>query len=623
MEYLRVEKLTKSYGIKTLFENISFVINKKEKFALIAKNGTGKTSLLNIITGKDISDSGKVSLNNSISVAYLEQEPVFFGDNTVIEQVFNSSGKIVNSVKDYERAMQSQDEKEIREAVETMDRLEAWEFEREIKTILTKLKITDFEKKVNILSGGQKKRLALANALLNKPDFLMLDEPTNHLDFEMIEWLEDYLSKSDITVLTITHDRYFLDKICNRIIEIDGNELHLYKGNYAHYLVKRQERINISKVNIEKARNLLRIEAQWMSKQPKARATKAKHRIDNYYKIKEKAGKKPEEHNFNIEIEGKRLGKKIIDIDNINKAYDENILIDDFSYKFVKEEKIAIVGNNGVGKSTFLNLIAGKIKSDSGTVDIGETVSIGYFEQSSMNLSEDKHLIEVIRDQAEVIKLGKNREMSAAQFAEYFLFPRNMHYNFVSQLRGGEKRRLHLMTVLMKNPNFLILDEPTNDLDIMSLNVLEDYIRHFKGTVLLVSHDRYFIDKTADTLFVFKGKGEIKVFPGNYSAYIQYIARNEKNITEINQKKLNQKPEKRKKETGKQILKLAYKEKTEFKTLDEELERFNKEKSELELYMQSGNYTSEELAEKSKRLAELIEIIDEKEMRWLELSEKV
>ncbi|MCD4791673.1 MAG: ABC-F family ATP-binding cassette domain-containing protein [Bacteroidales bacterium] len=623
MEYLRVDNLTKAYGNKILFENISFVINKKEKFALIAKNGTGKTSLLNIITGKDISDSGKVSLNNSISVAYLEQEPVFFGDNTVIEQVFNSSGNIVNAVKDYERAMQSQNEKEIRKAVETMDRLEAWEFEREIKTILTKLKITDFEKKVKILSGGQKKRLALANALLNKPDFLMLDEPTNHLDFEMIEWLEDYLSKSDITVLTVTHDRYFLDKICNRIIEIDDNELHLYKGNYAHYLVKRQERINISKVNIEKARNLLRIEAQWMSKQPKARATKAKHRINNYYKIKEKAGKKTEEHNFNIEIEGKRLGKKIIDIDNINKAYDENILIDDFSYKFVKEEKIAIVGNNGVGKSTFLNLIAGKIKSDSGTVDIGETVSIGYFEQSSMNLPEDKHMIEVIRDQAELIKLGKNREMSAAQFAEYFLFPRNMHYNFVSQLSGGEKRRLYLMTVLMKNPNFLILDEPTNDLDIMTLNVLEDYIRHFKGTVLLVSHDRYFIDKTADTLFVFKGLGEIKVFPGNYSAYIQYVAKNEKNITETNQKKIKQKPEKRKEETGKQIHKLSYKEKTEFKTLDEELERFNKEKSELELYMQSGNYTSEELAEKSKRLAELIEIIDEKEMRWLELSEKV
>ena len=623
MEYLRVENLTKSYGIKILFENISFVINKKEKFALIAKNGTGKTSLLNIITGKDISDSGKVSLNNSISVAYLEQEPVFFGDNTVIEQVFNSSGKIVNVVKEYERAMQSQNEKEIREAVETMDRLEAWEFEREIKTILTKLKITDFEKKVNILSGGQKKRLALANALLNKPDFLLLDEPPNHLDFEMIEWLEDYLSKSDITVLTITHDRYFLDKICNRIIEIDDNELHLYKGNYAYYLVKRQERINISKVNIEKARNLLRIEAQWMSKQPKARATKAKHRIDNYYKIKEKADKKTEEYNLNIEIEGKRLGKKIIDIDNINKAYDENKLINDFSYKFVKEDKIAIVGNNGVGKSTFLNLIAGKIKSDSGTVDIGETVSIGYFEQSLMNLSDDKHLIEVIRDQAEVIKLGKNREMSAAQFAEYFLFPRNMHYNFVSQLSGGEKRRLYLMTILMKNPNFLILDEPTNDLDIMTLNVLEDYIRHFKGTVLFVSHDRYFIDKTADTLFVFKGKGEIKVYPGNYSAYIQYVAKNEKNITETNQKKLKQKPEKRKEETGKQIYKLSYKEKTEFKTLDAELESFNKEKSELELYMQSGNYISEELGEKSKRLAELIEIIDEKEMRWLELSEKV
>ena len=623
MEYLRVENLTKAYGNKILFENISFIVNEKEKFALIAKNGTGKTSLLNIITGKDIPDSGKVILNKSISVTYLEQEPVFFGNNSVIEQVFNSSDKIAKAVKNYEQAMQSQNEPEIREAIETMDRLEAWEFEREIKTILTKLKITDFEKKVNILSGGQIKRLALANALLNKPDFLILDEPTNHLDFEMIEWLEDYISKSDITVLTVSHDRYFLDKICNVIIEIDNNELFRYNGNYAHYLVKRQERIDISKANIEKAKNLLKIEAQWMSRQPQARATKAKHRIDNYYKIKEKAGKKQEEYNFNIEIEGKRLGKKIIDIENINKAYDENKLINDFSYKFVKEEKIALVGNNGVGKSTFLNLIAGKIKSDSGSIDIGETVSIGYFEQSSMNLPESKHMIEVIRDQAELIKLGKNREMSAAQFAEYFLFPRNMHYNFVSQLSGGEKRRLYLMTVLMKNPNFLILDEPTNDLDIMTLNVLEDYIRHFKGTVLLVSHDRYFIDKIADTLFVFKGKGEIKVFPGNYSAYIQYVAKNEKNIAGTNQKKSKQKIEKKVKETVKQRQKLTYKEKMEFEVLDKDLESLNEERSELEQYMQSGNYTSEELSEKSKRLAELTDILDEKEMRWLELSEKV
>lgn len=623
MEYLRVENLTKAYGNKILFENISFIVNEKEKFALIAKNGTGKTSLLNIITGKDIPDSGKVILNKSISVTYLEQEPVFFGNNSVIEQVFNSSDKIAKAVKNYEQAMQSQNESEIREAIETMDRLEAWEFEREIKTILTKLKITDFEKKVNILSGGQKKRLALANALLNKPDFLILDEPTNHLDFEMIEWLEDYISKSDITVLTVSHDRYFLDKICNVIIEIDNNELFRYNGNYAHYLVKRQERIDISKANIEKAKNLFKIEAQWMSRQPQARATKAKHRIDNYYKIKEKAGKKQEEYNFNIEIEGKRLGKKIIDIENINKAYDENKLINDFSYKFVKEEKIALVGNNGVGKSTFLNLIAGKIKSDSGSIDIGETVSIGYFEQSSMNLPESKHMIEVIRDQAELIKLGKNREMSAAQFAEYFLFPRNMHYNFVSQLSGGEKRRLYLMTVLMKNPNFLILDEPTNDLDIMTLNVLEDYIRHFKGTVLLVSHDRYFIDKIADTLFVFKGKGEIKVFPGNYSAYIQYVAKNEKNIAGTNQKKSKQKIEKKVKETVKQRQKLTYKEKMEFEVLDKDLESLNEERSELEQYMQSGNYTSEELSEKSKRLAELTDILDEKEMRWLELSEKV
>lgn len=513
MTFLQVDDLSKSYGNKDLFENISFVINRKDKFALIAKNGTGKTSLLNIIMGKDIADGGKVYLNENITTAFLEQEPIIDSQDSVLDYVLNASDKMSATVKEYEQAMLAQNEKEIEAAVDKMDRFQAWEFEVEVKTVLSQLKITDLNKSVNTLSGGQKKRLALANVLLNKPDFLLLDEPTNHLDFEMIEWLEEYLLKSELTVLLVTHDRYFLEKVCNIILEIDQNKVFQYKGKYSHYLIKREQRIENFKAEIEKAKNLLKTEAQWMNRQPQARATKAKHRIDNFYKIKEKADQKINDQSFEIEIDGKRLGKKIIDIYDISKSFGNQILFKDFSYKFMKGEKIALYGNNGVGKSTFLNIINGNIPPDSGHIEVGETVSIGYFEQSLANIPEDKKLIEVIRDIAEVITLGKNREMSAAGFAEYFLFPRKMHYNYVSQLSGGEKRRLYLLTVLMKNPNFLILDEPTNDLDIMTLNVLEDYINNFQGTVLLVSHDRYFIDKTADSLLFLKATERSKCIP--------------------------------------------------------------------------------------------------------------
>ncbi|NPA44688.1 MAG: ABC-F family ATP-binding cassette domain-containing protein [Chlorobi bacterium] len=619
MTYLQVENLSKSYGNKSLFEDISFVINKGDKCALIAKNGAGKTTLLNIIMENDIADEGKVSLNKEISIAYLSQEPVFDGENTVMEQVFNSSDKVAKAVKEYEEAMLSADEKEIQKAVETMDRLDAWDFEREIKQILTKLKITDFDKKVSVLSGGQRKRLALANTLLNKPDFIILDEPTNHLDFEMITWLEEYLAKSDITVFLVTHDRYFLDKVCNVILEIDDNQVFKYKGDYAYYLRKRAERIENMSANIEKAKNLLRTEAKWMSRQPQARATKAKYRIDNFYKIKEKASKKIDNQSVSIDVEGKRLGKKIIDVYNISKSYGNLKLIDDFSYKFVKGERIGIFGNNGVGKSTFLNVITNKLAPDSGYLEMGQTVSIGYFEQSAMNLQDDKRLIDVIKDIAEVISLGKNREMTAGQFAEYFLFPRDMQYNYVSTLSGGEKRRLYLMTVLMKNPNFLILDEPTNDLDIMTLNVLEEYLLGFGGTVIIVSHDRYFIDKVAETLFVFEGNGKIKHFPGNYSAYSQFISEKEKEQKK-EVKKSQVKEAKVKKENPQ---KLSYKEKVEFEGLEKELEDLANEKKIIEDYLNAGNFEDGLLEKKSKRLSELEDLLDEKEMRWLELSEKV
>ena len=622
MTYLQVDNLSKSYGNKSLFENISFVINEKDKCALIAKNGAGKTTLLNIIMGNDIADDGKYSLNKNISTTYLVQEPIFEGDNTVMDQVFESSDKIAGIIKDYEQAMLSEDETLIQKAVETMDRMEAWDFEREIKLILTKLKITDFDKKVSILSGGQRKRLALANVLLNKPDFIILDEPTNHLDFEMIEWLEEYLSKSETTVFLVTHDRYFLDKVCDVILEIEDDQVFRYKGNYLHYLKKRAERVEITTANIEKAKNLLRKESKWMSRQPQARATKAKSRIDNFYKIEEKANKKIDNQSVSIDVEGKRLGTKLIDIYNISKSYDDLNLVEDFSYKFTKGEKIGVFGNNGVGKSTFLDIITNKIQPDTGYLETGQTVSLGYFEQSSVSsLHEDKHLIEVIKDIAEVITLGKNHEISAGQFAEYFLFPRDMHYNYVSQLSGGEKRRLYLMTILMKNPNFLILDEPTNDLDIMTLNVLEDYLLGFKGTVIVVSHDRYFIDKVVDTLFVFEGNGIIKNFPGNYSAYNQFLIEKEKESKK--EKAILSKPKSSSKSSGKpKKKKLSYKETKEFEQLEIELEVLAGEKNEIETFLNKGKFKNDELSEKTKRLSQLMEMIDEKEMLWLELSEK-
>ncbi len=617
-EILKVENLSKAYGNKVLFEDVSFVINEKDKVALIAKNGTGKTSLLNILTGKDIADTGKFSLRNNISVGFLEQEPKFENSGSVIEQVLNSSDKVAIAVKEYEKAVLSEDVILIQKVADEMDRLEAWDFEREIKTVLTKLKLNDFKKPVQILSGGQKKRLALAVAILNKPDLLILDEPTNHLDFEMIEWLEDYISKSSLTLLLVTHDRYFLDRVCNVILEIDDKKIFKYQGNYDFFLRKRKERIENMQAEISKVKNRLKTETKWMNRQPQARATKAKSRIDNFYKLQEKAGKRVDDKTFDIEIEGKRLGKKLIDIYNVSKAFGELKIIDDFSYKFSKAEKIGIFGNNGVGKSTFLNLITGKISADKGRIEQGSTVSIGYFEQSSIDTDkEDIRLIDYIKNIAEIVTLGKNREMSAAQFAEYFLFPRSMHYNYLSQLSGGEKRRLYLLSILMKNPNFLILDEPTNDLDIMTLAVLEDYLLKFTGTVLFVSHDRFFIDAVADMLFVFEGEGKIKKFPGNYSDYHRYIS-------EKNNKKSNDEIKKEKKKIkSSKANKLTYKEKKEFEELEKELEILNKEKEELETYLQGGDYKNEELEKKSKRLPELMNIIDEKEMRWLELSEKI
>lgn len=619
INYLNIENLSKSYGEKPLFEDVSFVINKSEKVALIAKNGSGKTSLINIISGKDIADSGKFTINKDISTSFLEQEPEFDGNNTVIEQVFMSSDKITAAVKEYEKAMISGNSKAIESAVEQMDILNAWDYEANIKQILDKFKITDFNQPVRELSGGQKKRLALANTLINNPDFLILDEPTNHLDFEMIEYLETYLTKSHITLFIVTHDRYFLDKVCDRIIEIDGCEVFSYKGYYAHYLEKRAERIEVMYAGIEKAKNLLRKEAEWMNRMPQARSSKSKYRIENFYKIKDKASVRVDDGKIDIDIETRRLGKKVIDVFNISKSYDENILIKDFSYKFDKLEKIGIIGNNGTGKSTLLNILNNDITPDTGYIETGATVHIGYYKQSGLNIEDNKKVIEVIKEIAEVIEVGKNRTLSAAQFLEYFLFPRDMHYNEVKRLSGGEKRRLYLMTILMSNPNFLILDEPTNDLDIMTLNVLEDYLNDFGGTLVVVSHDRYFTDKIADTLFVFEGEGEISHFPGNYSQYIEEKKAKEKSEA----KKIAENKPVKEKVKQDYSTRLTYKEKTEFENLEKEIEILNNEKKDLEKTLSIGDLTADEFTQKSIRYQEITELVDEKEYRWLELSEKL
>jgi ATP-binding cassette subfamily F protein uup len=613
---LKIDNLSKAYGNKTLFEDISFQLNLNEKFALIAENGAGKTTLLNIIIGNDIPDLGKIELNQKISTSYLEQDPVFNDDLSVLEYVFRSSDKMSEAVKKYESALISGNTKDIQNAGHTMDVMQAWEFEREIKTVLDKLKILDLTKNVKTLSGGQKKRLALAVVLLSKPNFMILDEPTNHLDFEMIEWLEEYMSKSNMTVLTVSHDRFFLDRVCTIFLEIDNGKIYKYTGNYRNFEKKRIERIESETDRINAAKNLLKVEADWMSRMPQARTTKSKYRIENYYKIKEEAEKTVKERKFEIDIEGKRLGKKIIEVYGISKSFDDQRLIADFSYNFDHTDRIAIIGKNGVGKSTLLNILVGKLNADTGRIETGETVSIGYYEQSAVNLPDDKRLIEVISDIADVVSLGKNKEMTATAFANYFMFPYKMQSNFVSQLSGGEKKRLYLLTVLMKNPNVLLLDEPTNDLDIFTLNVLEDYLKQFKGTVMFVSHDRYFINRVAETLFVFNGDGDIKIYPGNYSHYRDFLSRNS-GKAETSKKKIPV-------ESIKQARpdKISFKEKIEYEKLEDEINALYNEKSELDHYMQSGEYILEELTRKSNRLNEINELLNEKEMRWLELSEK-
>ena len=616
MNYFQVENLTKSFGDLVLFEDISFSIHRAQKFALIAKNGAGKTTLLNIITGKDTADSGSVVFKNGISYGYLEQNPVFNEENSVFDEVFTSANQLINLIKDYEKAVEENNQKKIDELLVQMDLLQAWDHEVRVKQILSQLKITNLEQKIKELSGGQKKRVALANLLINKPDFLIIDEPTNHLDIDMIEWLEKFLANQTFTLLMVTHDRYFLDRVCDNIIEIDQKQIYHYKGNYSYFLEKREQRIFNQNADVDKAQNLMRKEIEWMRRMPKARGTKAKSRIEAFYDLEDRASNKREDDKVRLTVNSSRLGKKILEIAYLNKKFGDLQVLSDFTYLFKPHEKIGIVGKNGTGKSTFLNIITGNIKADNGSYEVGETVVFGYYKQDGIQFDENQRVIDIVKDIAEVVDMGGGRKMSVSQFLTHFLFPHERQYGLVSKLSGGEKRRLYLMTILMQNPNFLILDEPTNDLDIFTLNILEEFLINFKGCILTVSHDRYFMDKVCERVFAFEGEGKVKDFPGNYTQYIDYKTTEEKSIVA---KEKTENPKVRIKPKNEN--KITYKEKLEFEALTKEIDELNAEKIQIEDDMNSNKFSSTELVKMSNRFSQILEILDEKEMRWLELSE--
>ena len=618
ISYLQVEQLTKSFGDLLLFEDLSFGIAKDQKTALIARNGVGKTTLLNILAGRDTPDSGQVIYRNDIKVGYLPQEPLMNPEQTTREYVFHSSDKIMEAIRNYEEALKKNDDQLLGESIEQMDRLKAWDYEVRINQILTRLQVGDFTRKIKSLSGGEKKRLALAEVLIHEPDFLILDEPTNHLDLNMIEWLENYLKNQSITLLMVTHDRYFLDRVCNDILEMDDMDLYRYKGNYSRFLEKRAERIHNQEREVEKAKNQLRKEEEWVKRMPKARGTKAKHRVDQYYHLKDVASQKRQEENLQVNFEASRLGKKILLVKHLFKQYDSTPLIRDFSYQFNRFEKVGIIGPNGSGKTTFLNLLAGLDQPDKGEIEAGETLKIGYYRQEGLSFNEDQRVIDIARGVAEAVTMNDGRTLTAKQFLDYFLFDYDKQYVKVAKLSGGEKRRLYLLTVLLKKPNFLILDEPTNDLDIMTLGVLEDYLSHFNGCVLIVSHDRYFMDNIVDHIFTFKEEGTIKDFPGNYTQYREQILQDfqpEKPKGEKKPKKPA--PEKSRRRAA------SYKEKMEYQGLEKEIEQLEDEKASIEKELNAGQLDNQEMVEKSNRLGELMKAIDQKTDRYLELSEIV
>lgn len=617
VSYLQVENLTKSFGDLVLFSDLSFGIAEGQRIGLIAKNGSGKTTLLNILAGKEGYDEGRITFRRDLRVGYLEQSPSYPSELTVLEACFYHGNSTVQLIKEYEHCMETPGNPGMDELLLRMEHEKAWDYERRAKQILSQLKIRDFDQSIKQLSGGQLKRVALANVLITEPDLLIMDEPTNHLDLEMTEWLEEYLNKGSLSLLMVTHDRYFLDRVCSEIIEIDNRQIYSYKGNYSYYLEKRQERMEATNAEIARANNLYRTELEWMRRMPQARGHKARYREEAFYELEKVAKQRTYEANVKLDVKASYIGSKIFEADHLCKRFGDLKILDDFSYIFSRYEKMGIVGNNGTGKSTFIKILMGLEKPDSGVLDIGETVRFGYYSQDGLQFDDQMKVIDVVTDIAEVIELGNGKQLTASQFLQHFLFTPETQHSYVYKLSGGERRRLYLCTVLMRNPNFLVLDEPTNDLDIVTLQVLEEYLCNFKGCVIVVSHDRYFMDKVVDHLLVFRGQGDIRDFPGNYSDYRDW------KLAKASHDKAVSKPKEEKTQRVRinEKRRMTFKERKEFEQLEQDIACLEEEKKLIEDSLCSGELSVDELTEKSKRLPLLEAELDEKTMRWLELSE--
>ena len=623
MHFVSAEKIGKSYGIKPLFRHLTFHINQGEKIALIARNGSGKSTLLRILAGKEVVDDGKVWIHKDVKVVLFEQDPIFDESSNVLDNIFSHNHPVINAIKKYEAAEDSGDAELITKAIVEMDEKNAWDFDSKVKQILGKLNIHHLDQPVKFLSGGQRKRIALAKTLIdvgfeNQYCLLIMDEPTNHLDVEMVEWLENYLDKESTTLLLVTHDRYFLDAVCNEIWELDNETIYTYSGNYENYIEKKAARIESEAATIDKARNTYRKELEWMRKQPKARTTKSKSRQDAFYGIEKVAKQKIEDKQIELQLKMNRLGGKVVELKKVYKSYGEKKILTGFDYTFKKGERVGIIGKNGAGKSTFVNILQGLEEADSGKVNIGETVVFGYYSQQGLTFKQDMRVIEYVKSIAENFPLAKGGSLSAAQFLELFLFTPDQQYSYISHLSGGEKRRLQLLTILFRNPNFLILDEPTNDLDLPTLSVLENFLVDFPGCLLIISHDRYFMDRIVDHLFVFEGEGNITDFPGNYASYRE---EKENNTLQSSELKKDSAPVSVENSTPQK--KVGFKEKREFEVLTLELEKLNKEKDEITALLSTGNLVYPELEKISSRFDQVAQLINEKELRWLELSEIV
>jgi ATP-binding cassette subfamily F protein uup len=616
VNYLSVENISKSFGDRILFENLSFGINKDQKIGFVAKNGTGKTTLLKIISGDESADQGEIVIRKGLKVAHLSQNDALNENLTVEQTIFDADNEVLSVIEQYEKALKNpSDEEAYQKAFELMEQKNAWDFETQYKQILFKLKLDELEKRVGSLSGGQKKRLSLAIILLDQPDLLILDEPTNHLDLEMIEWLEQFLQKTNTTLFMVTHDRYFLDRVCNEILELDQGEIFRYKGNYSYFLDKKQERLSAEQSSLAKAKNLFKKELEWMRRQPKARTTKSKSRIDDFHQIKQMASQRRKEHVVQLEIQMERLGSKVVELHHISKAFDEKLLIDKFDYVFKRGERIGVVGRNGTGKSTFVNMLTGAVVPDAGKVIVGDTIKFGYYSQGGIQIKEGQKVIEVIREFGDYIPLAKGRTISAGQLLERFLFDRKKQYDFVEKLSGGELKRLFLCTVLIQNPNFLILDEPTNDLDIITLQVLENFLLDFPGNLIVISHDRYFMDRIVDHLFVFEGEGKIMDFPGNYSDYRAYEdSRPSEKVPKV---------EKADPRNSNRAGSLSREEKREFGKLEKDISILEKKRADIESKFSSNTIDPDKIEEFSHQLQEIMDTLETKEFRWLELSEKM